>query len=105
MSSYSVPVSQYANSAGVSSTPNVQPQQPIHAGLDFLEKALVELRDEVGRLEGRLIPVMAVGPTRAEGGQGAPQIGSALTARLAHLHSVVGDIIQTVNTIHTQLEL
>lgn len=105
MSSYATPVSQYMGQTGVASTPNVQPQQPIQAGLDFLEKALVELRDEVGRLEGRLLPVMAVGPTRAEGGQGVQQIGSALTARLGHLHSMVGDIMQTVNTIHTQLEV
>lgn len=106
MNSYSVPVNQHAGNTGVSSALSAQPQQPIQGTLDILEKSLVNLRDDVLRLEGRLNPVLNIGPTRADN-SGAPQAqnGSALTARLAHLGSLVLDIQATVNTIHTQLEL
>lgn len=107
MSSYSVPVQNYMGQTGTANIPpSVQPQQPIQAGLDELEKLLVNLREEVLRLEGRLISIMNVGPPRAEaGGQAQAQNSSALVARLAHLYSLVGDIMQTINTIHTQLEV
>lgn len=110
MSSTGFPSSQiYAsqNTSNAVGVPTQQPQMPIAGQLDILEKSLMQLRESIGQLQGRLGPVLNVRPQKdgSNVSEANSNSCSAVTNRLAHLWSVTNDIQQMVNAIHSDLEL
>lgn len=94
--------------AGVNTVAQAIQQAPIAAQLDILEKSLMQLREGGLMLHSRLSSVMKIRPQAPDAGKVSGSGGddsSAITSRLMHLWSIVNEIQQTVNTIHSDLEL
>jgi hypothetical protein len=108
MSQSQVSINQGYNTGVPSSGSPALQQAPILTELDALEKRLMQLREGVGMLQGRLVGSVAkVRPQDSQSVGNVPSVSncSAVTNRLAHLSSVVIDIQQTINVLHEDLEL